>query len=41
MSGYAVDTNIISFLLRGNRQLQERIYQEANGGAGVVIPPIA
>jgi len=41
MSGYAVDTNIISFLLRGNRQVQERIYKEANQGAGVIIPPIA
>lgn len=41
MSGYALDTNIISFILRGNRQLQEKVYLEANGGAGVIIPPIA
>ena len=41
MSGYAVDSNIISFMLRGNRQLQERVYQEANEGEGVIIPPIA
>jgi predicted nucleic acid-binding protein len=41
MSGYAVDTNIISFLLRGNKQLQEKVYREANGGAGVIIPPVA
>ena len=41
MSGYAVDTNIISFMLRGDRQLQERVYREANDGAGVIIPPIA
>jgi len=40
MSGYAVDTNIVSFLLRGNRQLQGRIRQEANEGDGVVIPHI-
>ena len=40
MSGYALDTNIVSFLLRGDRQLQARVYQEANGGEGVVIPPI-
>ena len=41
MSGYALDTNIISFLLRGNKQLQEKVYQEANSGSGVIIPPIA
>ena len=41
MSGYAVDTNIISFLLRGNRQLQEKVYWEANNGKGVIVPPIA
>ena len=41
MNGYAVDTNIISFLLRGNRQLQERVYWEANSGKGVIVPPIA
>ena len=41
MNGYAVDTNIISFLLRGDRQLQEKIYHEANDGDGVIIPPIA
>ena len=40
MSGYAVDTNIISFMLRGDRYLQEKVYLEANSGAGVVIPPI-
>ena len=40
MSGYAVDTNIVSFMLRGNKQLQERVYREANSGAGVIIPPI-
>jgi len=41
MSGYAVDTNIISFMLRGDRELQAKVYREANEGAGVVIPPIA
>jgi predicted nucleic acid-binding protein len=41
MSGYALDTNIISFLLRGNKQLQDKAYREANGGNGVIIPPIA
>lgn len=40
MNGYALDTNIISFLLRGNRQIQERVYQEANGGKSVIIPPV-
>ena len=41
MNGYAVDTNIISFLLRGNRRLQERVYWEVNSGQGVIVPPIA
>lgn len=41
MNGFAADTNIISFLLRGNLQLQDKIYREANSGKGVVIPPIA
>jgi predicted nucleic acid-binding protein len=41
MNGYAVDTNIISFLLRGNRRLQEKIYREASSGKGVIVPPIA
>jgi len=41
MSSYALDTNIISFLLRGDRQVQGKIYREVNVGTGVVIPPIA
>jgi predicted nucleic acid-binding protein len=41
LNGYALDTNIISFLLRGNRELQDRVYQEVSGGKAVVIPPIA
>ncbi len=41
MSGYAVDTNIISFLLRKDRKLQARVYKEVSDGEGVVIPPIA
>jgi len=40
MSGYALDTNIISYLLRGNLELQECVYREANHGKGVSIPPI-
>ena len=41
MNGYALDTNIISYVLRKDRKLQERVYDEASGGQGVVIPPIA
>ena len=40
MNGYAVDTNIISFLMRGNLELQKKIYREANAVNGVIIPPI-
>jgi predicted nucleic acid-binding protein len=28
-------------MLRGDKQLQEKVYREANGGKGVIIPPIA
>ncbi len=41
MSCYCVDTNIISYILRKDKKLQDRVYREANEGAGVLIPPIA
>lgn len=41
MNGYALDSNIISFLLRKNKKLQDRVYHEANNGKGVIIPAIA
>jgi predicted nucleic acid-binding protein len=41
MNGFAVDTNIISFMLRKDRRLQERVYREVAEGPGVIIPPIA
>ncbi|MCL1808532.1 MAG: type II toxin-antitoxin system VapC family toxin [Clostridiales bacterium] len=41
MNGYAVDTNIISFLLRGNQKLQDKVYNETAEGKIVAIPPIA
>jgi predicted nucleic acid-binding protein len=41
MSRYALDTNIISFLLRGDRQVQEKISRETERGSEVIIPPIA
>ncbi|MCL1956417.1 MAG: PIN domain-containing protein [Fibromonadales bacterium] len=40
MSRYALDTNIISYLLRGDKGLQERISYEVKNGDGVVILPI-
>ena len=40
MSQYAVDSNIISFIMRGDRHLQNRVYREADEGEGVIIPPI-
>jgi len=40
MSSYALDTNIVSYLLRGDKELQERIYYEIKKGDGVVILPI-
>ena len=41
MNGYALDTNTISFILRGDKCLQKKVYDEVNGGISVVIPPIA
>ncbi len=41
MSGYAVDTNIISFMLKKDRKLQAKVYKEVSEGQNVVIPPIA
>ena len=41
MNGYALDANTISFLLRKDKQVQDKVYNEANGGKGVIIPAIA
>jgi predicted nucleic acid-binding protein len=41
MSGYALDTNIITFLLKKDKKLQAKVYSEANEGQRVIIPPIA
>lgn len=41
MNGYALDANIISFLLRKNKKLQDKVYYEANIGRDVIIPAIA
>jgi len=40
MSSCALDTNIVSYLLRGDKELKERIYYEIKKGDGVVILPI-
>ena len=40
MNRYALDTNIISYSLRGDRQIQTRIYNEVNEGDNIVILPI-
>jgi predicted nucleic acid-binding protein len=41
MIKYAIDSNIISYLLKGNEQIAERIEAETSIGHEVVIPPIA
>ncbi|MCL2020367.1 MAG: PIN domain-containing protein [Oscillospiraceae bacterium] len=38
---YALDSNIISYLLKGNEQIAERIETEISSGHEVIIPPIA
>lgn len=40
MSTYALDTNIISYLLKGDKNTAARIAQETERGSDVVIPPI-
>jgi len=41
MNGYALDTNVISHLLRGNHNLQNKVYEKANSINRVIIPAIA
>ena len=38
---YAMDTNIISFILRGNKIIRQRWLQKEQSGNSVVIPLIA
>ena len=40
MKKYAFDTNIVSYLLKGNDRIAERIEKEKNEGNTFVIPPI-
>ena len=40
MKTYALDTNIVSYLLKGNAVIATRIEQEKNEGNTFVIPPI-
>ncbi len=39
MTVYALDTNIISYLLRGEHGIAEKINQELNRGNQITIPP--
>jgi predicted nucleic acid-binding protein len=36
---YALDTNILTYYLKGNRKIMDRVDSEANNGK-IVIPPI-
>ena len=38
---YALDTNIISYLLRGEHYIDDRISNELKSGNQVIIPPMA
>jgi predicted nucleic acid-binding protein len=40
MTTYAIDTNIISYLLKGNTQIAERINAEIADGNRIVLPPV-
>jgi len=39
MTEYALDTNIVSYYLKGNRTIIERIAGETDDGNSIVIPP--
>jgi predicted nucleic acid-binding protein len=41
MSIYALDSNIISYILKGDEYIINRYRQESNQGAEFVMPPIA
>ena len=38
---FALDSNIISYILKDDRGVVDRYYQETSNGNGFVIPPIA
>ena len=40
MKKYALDTNIVSFLLKGNDRIAAKIEKEKTEGNTFVIPPI-
>jgi predicted nucleic acid-binding protein len=40
MITYALDTNIVSFILKGNDALKERIVLEGARGNMVIVPPV-
>jgi predicted nucleic acid-binding protein len=41
MSVYALDSNIVSFYLKGNKTVIENIEKAIGGDHGIVITPIA
>jgi len=40
MSVYALDSNIISFYLRGNTIVAENMEKAINDGNSIVVPPL-
>ena len=40
MITYALDTNIVSHIIKGNSALSERVEQELANGNRIVIPPV-
>ncbi|GBR77624.1 putative toxin VapC [Candidatus Termititenax dinenymphae] len=40
MTVFALDSNIVSYFLRNDKKIKERIVQEINDGNEIVIPPI-
>lgn len=40
MITYALDTNIVSYMLKGNSALSERVERELTSGNRIAIPPI-
>ena len=40
MSTYALDTNIISHIVKGDKELSTRVAQELTSGNAIAVPPV-
>jgi len=40
MITYALDTDVVSFIIKGNKELSDRVTQELERGNAIAIPPV-